>query len=265
MIRRSVGTLVVCRALEDLVRTVAPDHLIGLVEDTSLIPAGGTPVAQPLPATIAASGPVVMYVGNLEAYQGVDLLLEGFRLAAGEISNAQLVVIGGAEEHVAYYRRLALEYGIQERTHFLGPRPLDQLAGLLAQADVLVSPRMKGTNTPMKIFSYLDSGVPVVATRLPTHTQVLDDEIAMLVAPEPEDLARGLVALLRDPARRAALAAAARARVRKAYTPEAARAKVHTFYRAVVARLRPAISPHDPGVSRGLNSAGRAERPGRRR
>ena len=45
----------------------------------------------------------------------------------------------------------------------------------LLAADVLVSPRLKGLNTPMKIYSYLDSGSAVLATRLRTHTQVLDD------------------------------------------------------------------------------------------
>ena len=57
----------------------------------------------------------------------------------------------------------------------------------MAQADVLVSPRTKGANTPMKVYSYLDSGVAVLATRLPTHTQVMNDETALLAEPTPED------------------------------------------------------------------------------
>ena len=61
-----------------------------------------------------------------------------------------------------------------------------------------MSPRLKGLNTPMKIYSYLDSGSAVLATRLRTHTQVLDDELAYLVEPEPAALGRGLAALLRD-------------------------------------------------------------------
>ena len=55
---------------------------------------------------------------------------------------------------------------------------------------MLVSPRLKGLNTPMKIYSYLDSGSAVLATRLRTHTQVLDDGIAYLVEPEPVALGR---------------------------------------------------------------------------
>ena len=59
---------------------------------------------------------------------------------------------------------------------------------------MLTSPRSKGTNTPLKIYQYLRSGKPIVATRLLTHTQVLDDDTAMLTAPDPQAFAR------RDPA-----------------------------------------------------------------
>ena len=46
---------------------------------------------------------------------------------------------------------------------------------------MLVSPRIRGTNTPLKIYSYLRSGKPIVATDLLTHTQVLSPEVARLV------------------------------------------------------------------------------------
>ena len=42
-----------------------------------------------------------------------------------------------------------------------------------------------GTNTPLKIYSYLRSGKPIVATNLLTHTQVLTPDIAKLVEPKP--------------------------------------------------------------------------------
>jgi len=111
------------------------------------------------------------------------------------------------------------------------------LGAYLRQADVLVSPRLQGQNTPMKIYSYLDSGRPVVATRIPTHTQVLDDEIAQLVAPTPEAMAEGIIALLRDPARRVAIAGRAKARVKELYTPAAAQRKLRDFYHRIQAGI----------------------------
>jgi glycosyltransferase involved in cell wall biosynthesis len=80
----------------------------------------------------------------------------------------------------------------------------------LAMADVLVSARAYGGNLPLKIFDYLAASRPIVATDIPTHRTVLSEERAVLVAPRTEALAGGILAVLRDPARAAGLAAAAR-------------------------------------------------------
>ncbi len=68
------------------------------------------------------------------------------------------------------------------------------MANMFSQADILVSPRIKGTNTPMKIYSYLQSGKPILATDMPTHTQVLSRTTAMLADPSPDKFADAHVA-----------------------------------------------------------------------
>jgi glycosyltransferase involved in cell wall biosynthesis len=100
-----------------------------------------------------------------------------------------------------------------------------------------VSPRLKGLNTPMKIYSYLDSGSAVLATRLPTHTQVLDERMAYLVEPEPAALGRGLADLFGDPELRRRLAASAKEYVQREHTPQAARRKLGAFYSTMEARM----------------------------
>jgi len=82
----------------------------------------------------------------------------------------------------------------------------------------------------MKIYSYLDSGTAVLATRLPTHTQVLNDQTAYLVSPSPEAVGEGLAVLLSDPDLRSRLATQAKAYVQREFTPEAAQRKLGTFY-----------------------------------
>jgi glycosyltransferase involved in cell wall biosynthesis len=89
----------------------------------------------------------------------------------------------------------------------------------------------------MKIYSYLDSGTAVLATRLRTHTQVMDDLTAYLVDPEPLALGTGLATLLKDDSLRRNLAARAKERVQREYTPEAARRKLESFYAMIEARL----------------------------
>lgn len=236
-VRGSIGTVVVCRALEDTALNYAPGKPVTRVEDASLLDGQPAVTREPLPDAVLP-GPVAMYVGNLEQYQGIDLLLEGFRGALREVPTARLVLIGGNPETIAHYQELAKQYEIAANVHFLGPKPVSLLGNFLGQADVVVSPRMRGINTPMKLYSYLDSGVPVLATRLLTHTQVLDDTVAMLVDPVPEAMAAGLVRLFSNPGLRAELGARGRQLARREFTSEIIGERLRSFYSDMGRRLR---------------------------
>ena len=234
-VRQSLGVLTVCAALEDVAHGHAPGKTVGRVEDTTLLGPGSHSSNGHSPDPLLSQGvgtadPVAMYVGNLEHYQGIGLLLDGFRYTLARVPGARLVIVGGLADDIERYRRRAQHLGIGAQVHFLGPRPITALDALLKRADVLVSPRLKGLNTPMKIYSYLDSGTAVLATRLRTHTQVLDDRTAYLVAPEPEALGDGLAHLLSDPRLRSTLATEAKAYVQQEFTPEAAHRKLTSFY-----------------------------------
>lgn len=224
--RGAIGAITCCRALQELVEGYAPGLPVQTLEDVTLIEEAGAP-----PLDCRFDEPVVMYVGNLEGYQGVDLLIRGFARVEAE---GHLVIIGGTEAHIDQLRGLAGDLGVGDRVTFLGPRPVERIGDYLSQADIVVSPRTKGRNTPMKVYSYLDCGRPLVATRLPTHTQVLDDDIAMLVEPTPEDMARGIAALLSDPELRARMAGAARERVAAEYSRDAYARKLTGFLDGVI-------------------------------
>jgi glycosyltransferase involved in cell wall biosynthesis len=90
---------------------------------------------------------------------------------------------------------------------------------------VLVSPRSRGTNTPLKIYQYLRSGKAIVATRLLTHTQVLSDDTAILTEASPEGLARGILAALDDPRQAARIGQRARSLAETKYSYDAYLAK----------------------------------------
>ncbi|MDW7710947.1 MAG: glycosyltransferase family 4 protein [Deferrisomatales bacterium] len=235
-LKGSLGVVAVCKALEEVARQCTPDKAILRLEDVSML-SSSTAGGENLRDALGIAGPLILYVGNLEKYQGIDLLLEAFRHASAQVPDAHLVVIGGAPDDIEKYRLRSGELGVGEKTHFTGPRPVAALAAYLSQADVLVSPRIQGQNTPMKIYSYLDAGAPVLATDLPTHTQVLDPEIALLAAPEPRAFADGLVALLRERDLREGLAGRARERVREEFSPEAFRTKLVRFYSELEGRL----------------------------
>ncbi len=132
---------------------------------------------------------IILYAGNFEPYQGIPLLIEA---VAKMTDPAVLLIVGGSKNDHETARRQAAGLGIGSNLVFVEKVPPSQVALYISLADVLVSPRLSGTNTPLKIYSFLKSGKPLVATKLWTHTQVLDERIAVLVAPEPAGLAEGL-------------------------------------------------------------------------
>lgn len=210
---------------------------VHVLKDVSLVNPHASDGAEDLRRTLHIDGPMLMYVGNLESYQGIDLMLESVARLPERYADARLVVIGGNDEAISKYRRRAEELGIERRVDFVGPRPVSALGDYLQQADLLLSPRISGTNTPMKIYSYLDSGVAVVATSLKTHTQVMTREHAALTRPEPAAMAAAIVRLLDNPEQRIRLAVRARALVRLEHSPEAFRRSANAAFDEIESRL----------------------------
>ncbi len=136
---------------------------------------------------------IVMYTGTLEPYQGIPLLLDSLAYLGRDF---RLVLIGGKPEQIDGVRAYAEAKGLDQRVMLLGPKPPDEIPYYLQTARVLVSPRILGTNIPLKIYTYLKSGIPVVATNLYTHTQSLSPDIAILTEPEPEPFANGIKAAI---------------------------------------------------------------------
>ncbi|MGQ9676652.1 MAG: glycosyltransferase [Chloroflexota bacterium] len=205
-VRNAKVVVAVCDQLAAAVEKHRPKRVV-ILHDSPMLN-GPCRVQEDLRAQLGTGGVLLMYVGNLEPYQGIDLLLESFALALEESDRLHLVVIGGMVSDIRRYQMAAKRLGIDQRAHFLGPRPLEHLAAYLAQADILVSPRVEGNNTPMKIFAYLASGKPLLATNLPTHTQAISSDVALLVHPSPSAFAEGILRLAQDELLRRELAAA---------------------------------------------------------
>jgi glycosyltransferase involved in cell wall biosynthesis len=205
MIRRSRVVIVICPSLQDTVRRIDPDARVILIENA---PGSSEDRATPEQAAairrefrLPAATPVVLYTGTFEAYQGLDLLFEAMAHVQVSVPEARLLLAGGQPEQVDQARRQARAAGIEAITIFAGERPSAEIPAYLLASDVLVSPRSRGTNTPLKIYQYLRSGRPIVATRLLTHTQVLSDDTAILTGTTPREFADGMIAALRDPDR----------------------------------------------------------------
>jgi glycosyltransferase involved in cell wall biosynthesis len=214
MIRRSRVVIVICPSLEETVlgidagaHTVLIENAPGSAEDHAE-PAAAAAVRRTL--GLDALTPMVLYTGTFEAYQGLGLLFDAMAIVAAARPDARLVLAGGKPDQVARAREQARTAGIADVTVFAGERPAGEIPAYLLAADALVSPRSRGTNTPLKIYQYLRSGKPIVATRLLTHTQVLSDDTAVLTAASKEAFADGILTALNNPGRSAAIGASAR-------------------------------------------------------
>ena len=235
--------MTVCTSLTEGVRRRAPAARVFQIEDPPLVAAPvprHAPEAAALAASLGLDGrPVALYSGNFEPYQGVELLVDAAALAPG----VQFVFMGGEPAQIDRLRARAARGA---RCVFAGKRATDELPAFLGIAAVVVSPRVSGVNTPFKIYTYLASGRPLVATRAVTHTQLLDDTSAWLVEPTPEGLAGGHPGRDRGPggggAARGARARAGRARVqRAAATRRRSRPRTPASRRTPVSALPAAI------------------------
>ena len=233
-LRHAAAVITVCTSLTEGVRARAPGAAVFQVEDPPLVDATA-PAAEEVAALRAALGldarPVVLYSGNFEDYQGVDLLVE----AAARVPEAQFVFMGGQPGEIARESARAQAAGAADRSVFVGTRPPRELPRFLALADLVASPRRRGVNTPFKVYTYLASGRPLLATRIVSHTQVLDDTNAWLVEATPDALASGIRAALHDPHEATRRAERGRALVDREYSPARYAQKVHAAYAHVAA------------------------------
>lgn len=241
-VRSSMAVVPVCDALAVIANRHGSEYTM-VLRDISLLNANrsepGKPNAIDLRSEVSAAADdmLVVYIGNLEPYQGIDLLIESFARAAPAAPKARLVIVGGRDKHVNQYRAKARQLGQSERIHLIGPRPLEQIDAYMLQADILASPRVRGNNTPMKIYSYLHSGRPIVATDLPTHTQVMSSAMAQLAAPDTQAFSQALLQLLIDPARRLEIGEAARKHAEEHYTFEVFTSCLNEIYDRVSEKI----------------------------
>ena len=213
VVRRSRVVVVICQHLADVVRAIEPDVRAVLIENApgsgdAPVSGSGARVREEL--GLDNDVPIVLYAGTFEHYQGLDLLFAAARHVLAARPETRFVLAGGRPDQIAAARDAAGRAAIAHAVLFAGQRPAEEIPAFLDAADVLVSPRSTGTNTPLKIYQYLRSGRPIVATRLLTHTQVLNDDVAVLTDATPHGFADGIVAALTDGARARAIGERAR-------------------------------------------------------
>ena len=152
---------------------------------------------------LGAHQKVILYSGNLAAYKGVDLLFEAFHKLRSIRPELVLVCVGATE------REMQKGMTMSDNVLVLPRQPREKMPEFLRLADFLVLPRVDADNVPLKLFDYMASGKPIIATRGAAHEPLLNDARAFMSEPNSDAFAAAILRACDSPQQAADTAAAA--------------------------------------------------------
>ncbi len=180
-----------------------------------------------------AAEPLVCYAGNLDGYQNLDFLVTVFAAVRAAEPSARLVLISHADarDGAAALARRGMGAGVE----IVQAGTYDEVRERLADAQVAVLPRAERSGFPMKLLNYMAAGKAVVACA--GSAKGLRHDVTGVVVPDGDvsAFATAVVGLLRDPARRDRLGAAARSTVESPEAWEQVLDRIESIYRRVLA------------------------------
>jgi glycosyltransferase involved in cell wall biosynthesis len=183
---------------------------------------------------------VVMYSGNFARYQGMDLLMDAFSRAAIADPSLLLVCVGASDEAREGTLKKLARYA-RERIRILTRRPRSAMPDYFALADCLISLRPISNNLPLKVFDYMATGKPIVATRGPAHEPLLNHERAFLCDAHTESVAQAILEVFRSSNRAQDLAQSARLHAQRNYGWNRFVGLVDAIYSSVINSRRTAL------------------------
>jgi glycosyltransferase involved in cell wall biosynthesis len=177
---------------------------------------------------IPKSSVVVIYLGLLYHYQGIDSLLEVIPTIISQVPDVHFLVIGFP--NADYYKRIATERGLADWTSFVGRVDYAELPRYLALGDVAVTPKDSETEANSKIYNFMAAGLPVVAYDTPTNRQILGDLGVYARLRDKKDLARVLVDLVKDKKRMEDLGRQVKQRAAEQFSWDAVGLRIERIY-----------------------------------
>ncbi|QWV92772.1 glycosyltransferase family 4 protein [Geomonas oryzisoli] len=162
--------------------------------------------------------PVVAYLGLMNSYQGVDLLLEAAAYLKGQGAKIHYLIMGFPD---AAYREKAEAMGIADIITFTGRIPYDEAPLYLSAGDLAVSPKVSLTEANGKLFNYIACGLPTVVFDTPVNREILGDAALYAKFGDAADLAGAIGRLAGDRELREDLGAEGRERAVKLHSWQA--------------------------------------------
>lgn len=143
---------------------------------------------------------IILYVGHLYQWKGAHILAKAAKLLE---KNVKVVFVGGTDEDIKEFKK---KYGNVKNIEIKGHLPYKLMPVWMKLADILVLPNSakeeisRNWTSPMKMFEYMASQRPIVASDLPSIREVLNENNSVLVKPDnPKALAEGINSVLKKP------------------------------------------------------------------
>src|SRR5882724_65384 len=201
----------------------------------------------------AGHGPLIIYTGTFDDFQGLDYLMAAFKIVHERKPAASLLLVGSTinPAHSAKYERMAADLGFASRFR-MASCTLDELPDFLAAADVAVVPRPESAGIPTKLLNYMAAGNAIVSFKQ-SATILRHRETALLVEPATaENFAQGILSLLDDPALAQRLRANVKSFVAGRFDWPSIAAKLEAVYAGLATKSPeniPRSEPDKPDVS----------------
>lgn len=156
---------------------------------------------------LPAERPIAVFLGVLNRYQGIDLLMDVAKILKGRGTAPHFLVMGFPEQR---YVDLAAAEGVADLITFTGRIDYKKAPFCLCAGDIAISPKISLTEANGKLFNYMACGLPTVVFDNPVNREILGDSGVYAAHGDPADFAARIEDLLQDSARMAELSRTAR-------------------------------------------------------
>jgi len=156
----------------------------------------------PFPKTRQEGKQIILYPGGLQWHQGLDIALRAFKRIGAELPTAEFHIYGDGNAKASLVA-LAAKLGLDGRVRFFEPKPVREIAAIMAHADLGIVPKRADSfgneAYSTKIMEFMAVGVPVVVSNTKVDRFYFDESVVRFFkSGDADDLARQMLEMLRD-------------------------------------------------------------------
>lgn len=134
---------------------------------------------------------IVVYLGILAEYQGVDCLLKAIPEVVQKVNNVHFLIMG--YPNLDKYRKIAEKLEIVNNVTFAGRIDYGSAAEYLNIGDIAVAPKLGEAEADGKVYNYMACGLPVIASDIQVHREILGDTAIFAEVNNSASLAKAMV------------------------------------------------------------------------